>query len=197
MFPECPSFDTLKSDLCRVRTNALSPTCVWGGARDQLHQTKKLCITFICAHNPSPSGHPAADMMLQLSNGRALRQSAVSSRSAVSLKVSRDRNGHRWCASRVPKLNRNLSLSRISQPVRAVSIKAAAEDVEVTNNGAVGAAQASNMLDFEELSDIVRCAVRPAAAIMGFHWACLMARARSHVMQLQGCRIRPDPAPSP
>lgn len=107
--------------------------------------------------------------MLQLSNGRALRQTAVSSRSAVSLKVSRDRNGHRWCPSRVLKLNRNLLLSRISQPVRAVSIKAAAEDVEVTNNGAVGAAQASNMLDFEELSDIVRCAVRPTAAIMGFH----------------------------
>jgi hypothetical protein len=35
-----------------------------------------------------------------------------------------------------------------------VSIQAAGQDVEVTNNGAVGA---SNMLDFEELSDIVRC----------------------------------------
>lgn len=44
----------------------------------------------------------------------------------------------------------------ILQPVRAVSIKAAAEDVEVTNNGAVGASAAANMLDFEELSDIVR-----------------------------------------
>lgn len=71
----------------------------------------------------------------------------------------------------MPKLNRNLPPSRISQPVRAVSIKASAEDVEVTNNGAVGAAQASNMLDFEELSDIVRCAVRPAAAIMHFYKA--------------------------
>lgn len=42
------------------------------------------------------------------------------------------------------------------QPLRAVSIKAAAEDVEVANNGVVGASGASNMLDFEELSDIVR-----------------------------------------
>jgi hypothetical protein len=44
-----------------------------------------------------------------------------------------------------------------------VSIRAAAEDVEVTNNGAMGASAAANMLDFEELSDIVR-SVRSAAA---------------------------------
>jgi hypothetical protein len=37
-----------------------------------------------------------------------------------------------------------------------VSIKAATEDVDVANNGAVGASAAANMLDFEELSDIVR-----------------------------------------
>lgn len=43
-----------------------------------------------------------------------------------------------------------------AQPLRAVSIKAATEDVQVANNGAVGAAAAANMLDFEELSDIVR-----------------------------------------
>lgn len=97
----------------------------------------------------------------------------------------------------MPKLNRNLLLSCIPQPVRAVSIKAAAEDVEVTNNGAVGAAQASNMLDFEELSDIVRCAVRPTAAIMSFHRAPLMAMIRSSAMQLQGRGIRRDPAPLP
>jgi len=42
------------------------------------------------------------------------------------------------------------------KPVRAVSIKASTEDVEVANNGAVGASAAANMLDFEELSDIVR-----------------------------------------
>jgi hypothetical protein len=54
----------------------------------------------------------------------------------------------------------------VLQPLRAVSIKAAAEDVQVANNGAVGASGASNMLDFEELSDILRCARDP-----GRQWA--------------------------
>lgn len=48
-----------------------------------------------------------------------------------------------------------------------MSIKAAAEDVQVANNGAVGAAAASNMLDFEELSDIVRCGGAPRLELQG------------------------------
>lgn len=50
-----------------------------------------------------------------------------------------------------------------------MSIKAATEDVDIVNNGAVGASQAANMLDFEELSDIVRSVrSRPAYRRMQF-----------------------------
>lgn len=96
--------------------------------------------------------------MLQLSKSRVLRQSAVSSRSAVAFKVSSSSAmGVGLVRSKAPiTLQSHRSVAPNSQPVRAVSIKAATEDVEVANNGAVGASAAANMLDFEELSDIVR-----------------------------------------
>jgi hypothetical protein len=47
------------------------------------------------------------------------------------------------------------------QPVRSVSLRAAAEEVEIAaNNGAAPSSVPANMLDFEELSDIVRSAKR-------------------------------------
>lgn len=102
--------------------------------------------------------------MMQLSKSRVLRQSAVSSRSAVAFKVRRGYNGHWHCQHWTSELNRAWLGLCFLQPVRAVSIKAATEDVEVTNNGAVGASAAANMLDFEELSDIVRSVHRKTAA---------------------------------
>uniref|UniRef100_A0A383W852 Biotin carboxyl carrier protein of acetyl-CoA carboxylase n=1 Tax=Tetradesmus obliquus TaxID=3088 RepID=A0A383W852_TETOB len=52
---------------------------------------------------------------------------------------------------------RQSSRSVALKPVRSVSLRAAAEEVEIAaNNGAAPSSVPSNMLDFEELSDIVR-----------------------------------------
>ncbi|KAF6258190.1 acetyl-CoA biotin carboxyl carrier [Scenedesmus sp. NREL 46B-D3] len=52
---------------------------------------------------------------------------------------------------------RQSSRSVTLKPVRSVSLRAAAEEVEVAaNNGVAPSSVSANMLDFEELSDIVR-----------------------------------------